>query len=351
MCVPAILRCMRFSAPIVIFGAGNLGRRVARTLTPVAFCDNNRLLWGTSVNGIRVDSPAAAVRQFSNATFVVSIWHPSRTEGMIDRIAELQALGAQHVIPFTALLPDYGDVLLPHLLWERPHYYAAYSDEIARARELLDSTGREEFDRQIRLRMGDHSGQVIDPGIQYFPADLLQFSDDEVFIDCGAYDGDTVAEFRKASKNHFSQLIAFEPDAANFDSLKAALNGDARISLRPYATGKARETVRFSVAGTGSHIDSDGTCEVQVVPLDEVLCDVEPTYIKFDIEGSELDALEGARETISRSRPKLAVCLYHVPNHLWRIPLLLHELLPDSRLTLRTYNADGFECVCYCIPD
>jgi hypothetical protein len=84
--------------------------------------------------------------------------------------------------------------------------------------------------------------------------------------------------------------------------------------------------------------------------LDEVLSGVAPTYMKLDIEGSEPAALEGGRSTIVQHRPKMAVCLYHAPDHLWRIPLRLAELLPDSRLTLRTYSADGWECVCYCMP-
>ncbi len=75
-----------------------------------------------------------------------------------------------------------------------------------------------------------------------------------------------------------------------------------------------------------------------------------PDYMKFATEGSEPDALEGGRETIARDRPKMAVCLYHAPDHLWSIPFRLNELLPESRITMRTYCADGFECVCYCIP-
>jgi hypothetical protein len=51
------------------------------------------------------------------------------------------------------------------------------------------------------------------------------------------------------------------------------------------------------------------------------------------------------------SRPKLAICVYHVPDHLWRIPMRLKKLLPDSRLALRTHNGDGFDCVCYCTPN
>lgn len=342
------------SLPVVVLGAGNLGRRVARAVRPELFCDNNRSLWGTMVEGIPVESPAAAVHRYPDATFIVAIWHPSRTESMVDRIAQLKSLGARNVLPFTALLTEYRDLLLPHLFWERPEYYAGYREEIAKARELLDGEGREEFDRQMKLRIGDHGDQVIDPGVQYFPEDLFQLSDSEVFIDCGAFDGDTIADFRRASKDRFEQIIAFEPNPVNFASLQSSVNGCQRISLQPYATSARRETLHLSMSGpsshVGPHVSDTGTCTIAAIALDEALAYTFPTYIKFDIEGSEPDALEGGRKIIVQCRPKLAVCVYHAPDHLWSIPIKLHELLPDAHLTLRPYNFDGFDCVCYCLP-
>lgn len=341
---------MNSSVPIVIFGAGHLGRRVAEAIRPVSFCDNNRALWGTTWEGIPIESPSAAVQRYPNATFINAIWHPSRTERMADRTRQLKSLGAANVIPFSALFADYGDALLPDWFWERPAYYAQHEDEIRRARALMDPDGRDEFDRQIRLRLADPSDQVIDSGVQYFPNDLFQLSRNEIFVDCGAYDGDTIAEFRRVTGDVFQEVVAFEPDPQNFAALKSAINGVPGITLQPYATGSRRETVNFTMGGTASKISSTGTCEVEVVTLDDALEGVAPTYMKLDIEGSELATIEGGRKTIARHRPKMAVCLYHAADHLWSIPLRLNELLPDSRFTLRTYVADGWECVCYCVP-
>jgi FkbM family methyltransferase len=341
---------MPISPPFVVLGAGNLGRRIAHAIHPVLFCDNNRTLWNSEREGIPVVSPEIAVQRYPDATFIVAIWHPSRTETIMDRMNQLRSLGASKVIPFCDLLGDYGDLLLPNFLWERPDYYAKRAEEINRCRTLLDPDGREEFDRQMRLRLGDFSSQIIDSGVQYFPKDLFQLSQNEAFVDCGAYDGDTVAEFRHATGDHFSKIVAFEPDPDNFSALQSAVHGDSRIVLQPYATDAQRKIVHFSVGGTSARISSTGTCEIQAITLDEALDGIAPTYMKFDIEGSEPDALEGGRETIARHRPKMAVCLYHAPDHLWSIPLRLSELLPDSRFTIRTYCADGFECVCYCIP-
>jgi FkbM family methyltransferase len=342
---------MRLSSPIVIFGAGRLGRRVARAVHPVLFCDNNPALWGSVCEGISVQSPENAVERYPNATFIIAIWHPSRTAKMIDRVNQLKSLGSASIISFPALLNDYPDILLPHGFWERPSYYVEHDDEIRRVRGLLDAQGREEFDRQMRLRLGDVSDQVIDRGVQYFGENLLQLGRNEVFIDCGAYDGDSIVEFRRATGDHFARIIAFEPDPGNFAALRSAVDGDSRITLQPYAISSRCETVRFTLSDTGSRISSAGTCEVQTITLDEALEGIAPTCMKFDIEGSEPDALEGGRETITRHRPKMAVCLYHAPNHLWTIPLRLNELLPNSRFTLRTYCGDGWDCVCYCIPN
>lgn len=341
---------MNLSAPIVIFGAGNLGRRVTRTIRPVLFCDNNRALWGTEWDKIPIESPQTAVQRYPGATFIYAIWHPCRTETMADRMRQLKSLGASNVIPFSALFGDYGNALLPHFFWERPSYYVHHQQEIRQARELMDPEGRKEFDRQMRLRLGDPSDQVIDSGIQYFPDGVFPLGRNEIFIDCGAYDGDTIADFRRATGNHFSKIVAFEPDPENFAALRSALHGNPRVVLHPYATGSGRGIVRFTIDGTGSKISSVGTYEVEVITLDEILEEVAPTYIKMDIEGSEPATIEGGSKTIVRFRPKMAVCVYHAPDHLWSIPLQLAKLLPDSRFTLRTYVADGWDCVCYCIP-
>jgi FkbM family methyltransferase len=323
---------------------------VARAVHPVLFCDNNSLLWQTRVDGIPVASPKTAVERFPTATFVVAIWHPSQTDTMAGRISQLKSLGASSVIPFWSLFAANRDLLLPNLFWELPDYYAARGHQMERGRALLDSEGRAEFDRQMRLRRGDLFDQVIAAGAQYFPEGLFKLSQNEIFVDCGAYDGDTIAEFRRATSGQFERIIAFEPDPDNFTALRSAVNGDSRIEVHRYAVGARRETLRFAVGGTGARVSSTGACEVQAISLDEVLAGTAPTYIKFDIEGSEPDALAGAHKTVTTHRPKMAVCAYHAPDHLWSIPILLSELLPHSRLTLRAHCADGFDCVCYCIP-
>ena len=320
-------------------------------MPPLAFCDNNLALWGKEVEGLKVFGPASAAQMFPGAVFMVAIWHPSRTEGIRHHIAELQKAGCKEVTCFIPLFWRYPELFLPNMFWEVPGRLAGQTAQINAARKLLDQAGREEFDRQLRLhQLGDvFSLRDPEPGLQYFPKDLVTLSAGETFVDCGAYDGDTIRDFLEASGGCFRRILALEPDSQNLAKLQTS-NHDERVSVLPYAASARNETLRMSSSGPSSAISESGTIEIQCRVLDDLLADEQPTFIKMDIEGSEIDALLGAKETIRRLRPKLAICVYHRPDHLWNIPLLLKELLPDSQLSLRSHMLDGFDTVCYCLP-
>jgi hypothetical protein len=89
---------------------------------------------------------------------------------------------------------------------------------------------------------------------------------------------------------------------------------------------------------------------VQCVALDDALPVESPTYVKLDIEGAEPAALQGARRLLTRARPRLAVCVYHEPDHLWSLPLWVDALGLDYDLHLRAHRYNGFDVVLYAIP-
>jgi hypothetical protein len=70
----------------------------------------------------------------------------------------------------------------------------------------------------------------------------------------------------------------------------------------------------------------------------------------MDIEGSELQALEGAQNTIRKHVPALSICLYHRQEDLWTIPLFIASLSDKYRLFLRRHSDDCWEQICYAIP-
>jgi FkbM family methyltransferase len=350
---------------IVLFGAGNLGRKMQRVLhlkgvDALAFSDNNPSLWGSSIEGIPVLSPREAASRFgSSAAFVISIWGVGSQDRMASRAQQLKNLGCRTVLPFAPLAWKYSAELLPHHMVDLPHKLHLAADEIQTVNELwADEFSRTEFLAQLRWRLLGDFDSMADPvaGETYFPEDLFRMGTHEVFLDCGAFDGDTVASFLSMTHGLFSEIVSFEPDPENnkklnrmVDRLAASVRG--RITTRQQAVGESNGIVRFDARGTDGSAIGSGDSEVECIALDSIANSFDaPTFIKMDIEGAEPSALLGASRTIARHSPILAICAYHQQDHLWRIPALIHKLNPAYQLYLRPHRIEGWDSVCYAVP-
>jgi len=352
-----------YAKSLVLYGAGNLGRKVLRglrkhKLDAIAFADANPALDSRQVEGVPVFSPEEAVRRFrKEAVFVVCVWHPDRKHGVQDILDRLTALGAERVTSFVPLFWKFAETFLPYFFWERPSRLLANASQIRRCCEAIKEASRNLFADQCRMRLNADfaaSGSVSRLPA-YFPSDLFTLREDECFVDCGAFDGDTIHEFLHQSNAVFRHIVAFEPDPYNFDRLQGAVSADDRISSRvtvyKAAVGERAGILRFAATGgDDAAVMADGEVEVECKTLDEAAGAQTPTYIKMDIEGSERAALSGGRRTITGGRPVLAVSIYHQPHDLWDLPLFMHELEPGSQLVLRMYWRDGFDFVCYAVP-
>jgi hypothetical protein len=123
-----------------------------------------------------------------------------------------------------------------------------------------------------------------------------------------------------------------------------------RIAVIRAAVSAQPGMVPFVSTGTVGSAIGAGDLQVPCTTLDAELEGESPTLLKVDIEGFELDALRGARETLAHKAPVLAICAYHVQDHLWNIPLLIHELNPSYRLFLRPHSQTVVDLVCYAVP-
>lgn len=187
---------------------------------------------------------------------------------------------------------------------------------------------------------------------QYFSPDLISLKQ-EYFVDCGAYNGDTVKNFLSHSHDGVGGIYAFEPNKDNYDALKPYL--EAKCTDIPYqvhnlGTWSEKKTLRFSGTGTGGAITKEGTVEIEVDSLDHVLAGEKVTFIKMDVEGSETQSLIGAKKTILEQRPILAICIYHSMEDMACIPVMLSEWLHEYRFYVRHYTLTSAETVFYAIP-
>jgi len=353
-----------FCSSLVLFGAGALDRKTLAGLRrvgiePLAFTDNDPAKWNTTVDGVTVLSPPETAHKFGqNAAFVVTIWGGQGTERMRDRVRQLCDLNCACVVSFGSLFWKVANVFLPHYALDLPHKVVEQADEVRRAFSVWsDEASRREYLAQLRWRlMLDFDGLPASSGHElYFPTDLFALSPAEVFVDCGAYDGDTLRRFFHHQGGRFGRVIAFEPDPASFRKLRdyaSALPEEirARTKLHQLAVGARRETLRFTALGTQASAVGTGTLEVDSVALDDVMRDCVPTYIKMDTEGSEPDALRGSRQLIERDTPALAVSLEHRQDDLWRIPLLVRSFSDQYHFFLRPHRLEIWDLTFYAVP-
>ena len=360
-----------FSNALVLFGAGSLGKKTLAGLRkldikPLAFVDNNPKLWNTFVDGLNVLSPSDAANKFGNrAAFVVTIWSPDFRFTNLKQ--QLVKLGCSTVISFVPLFQKYSDTFLPHVLphvcVDLPHRVLQHAEEVRNAMSLMaDDISRGEYLAQLKWLMDptDMSGtfHALVPGLKDLPLDLVSLLPSEVFVDCGAFNGDTLKSFLQYSEASFSKIIAFEPDPINYSKLETYISTlpkgiKDKTSTFQMAIGSKRESLRFDALGTvGSSLGDAGSIEVNTFPLDELIgMDSIPTFIKMDIEGAEIDGLLGGKNVIAHSSPVLSVCVYHVQDHLWKIPLLLQSLSNDYKFYLRRYTNEFWDLVCFAIPN
>lgn len=166
---------------------------------------------------------------------------------------------------------------------------------------------------------------------------IIMPNDSEVFVDLGAYTGDTVAEFISHTSGKFKHIYACEPNKRNFRKLTENTVGLENITLINAAAWDCDTTLVFSKGGGRMpHLAKEGI-ETSAVSVDSVLSGEGCTYIKYDVEGAELKALEGSAETIKNYAPKLNVALYHRVGDIFELPLYVNSLCPKYRFYIRHF--------------
>lgn len=236
-----------------------------------------------------------------------------------------------------------------------PERVLNHIEALASALELMDDVISQRCMLDIaafRLGLNTAYGSFQHPENQYF--NPLTLSDLQIkplrFVDGGAYNGDTYLELSGMTEVETAYL--FEPDAANFAQLtRHVAQMGRKAQCLPLGLADAYRILSFNAGrGEGASISETGTAHIAVAALDEVLAGHTVDFIKLDVEGAELQALQGARKLISGSRPVLAVSLYHRPQDLWELPLALAELCEDYRLHVRQHFFNTFDSVIYALP-
>ncbi len=335
---------------VVIYGAGAFARKVLnswrnRMPAVVALVDSNANKQGTVLHGVSVFAPSELLSSFYGATVVVaametfSIEYELRYLGITPLFAEHDGSVGYHPGSWIVRHPDLFN-----------NVFEILSDELSRF-VLLSMIKARMFQNFNFPMKGNWFAVECTSHPQYFPSDIIKVTEDEFFIDCGAFDGDTVVDFvslvwRSNIKNWHA--IAIEADEEN-----ARI---ARTNLANYGINNI--SVLNGVLGFDKDVEILHNCRINgnfycgnEMNLDDFSYKLPITFIKMDIEGAELNALRLGKKLISKDKPKLAICIYHKTEDLLNIPFYLWTEYPYYSLFMRHHRSGSlWETVCYAIP-
>lgn len=339
---------------VLIYGAGNTGRTISAELDKLgievlAFIDRNKNeridYCGFRLLALDEIDPSLLSKQV-----IISIHN--RGVNLVEIIQTLKDFGFTNLVTMV----DYAnanplDTTFRYFL-STCDYILAQEDKIQKFRSLLsDDKSKNLYQQLLHFRLGHGYAHCPLPEMvnQYVPLDIRNWQNPMRLIDCGAFDGDSIDAFKDAGYE-ISSTVAFEPDVNNYSKLIAHCRKDKVICL-PCGVGKTAGVQFFdALSGENSRVSASGENLIQICSIDETLGQWFPTMIKMDIEGAELEAIKGARITISNSRPGLAISAHHTPDDLWLLGLEINDIVEDYDFFLRCHAYSSFDTVLYALP-
>lgn len=246
---------------------------------------------------------------------------------------------------------------LPIYIWDESYISDNWHDFADIYDHLGDTLSKQILEQLILAKLNFDGSQLIHlaDGKQYF--NELTYSicpEQEIMVDCGAFNGDTIIRFSQFTDGRYKKIYAFEPNSQNMDQMKKNTAHFNNIEYIMKGTWSCDTTLYFEENGSASQItEGIGTVQVPVTSIDSIVKEDSITLIKMDVEGSELESLKGAEHTIRKNMPKLAICCYHKQDDIISIYRYLEQFQTSYKkykFFLRHHSNSVYETVLYAIP-
>lgn len=339
---------------IVLYGMGDGAEKIKsvldeRGIETADIMASDDFVRGQSFLGHRVKKLSEIEEEYGD-DFIILVCFGSKIPDVTEHIYEV----AQKHELYAPNVPVVGDGVFDL------EYANANKADLQKVYKMLaDEQSKKVFENVIRYKLsGDvkYLRECETPDDEKF--DLLNIGTEEIVVDLGAYDGDTLVEFLNGTSMQFKKLYAMEPDNKNYRKLKRQLYMIGSALLEAYNVGAWDEdtTITFNMRAGRSSTASGGSQrsarlrDIKMMKTDTMLRGEAATYIKIDVEGAEENALRGAKETIASFRPKLNVALYHRNEDMFKLPLLINELNKKYKFYMRHHPyVPDWDTNLYCI--
>ncbi|MCC0627632.1 MULTISPECIES: FkbM family methyltransferase [unclassified Clostridioides] len=354
---------------IILYGAGNLGNMASEVLssiniTPRYIVDKNIDLHGKKINGINIINPDYLSREDKeNSIFAICIVKIQYNE-IKEYLEEIGCKNICHFYDITEMLKDKVGVSNGWILEDLSEVEKKKISKIYNKFEDIESKLYyiqwlcwRICKKEIKFKNLD-----INTENKFFIDEIMSvLNENEVYIDCGAYTGNTLSQFIEKVNGKFNKIIAFEPNLESYQNLQEITRDlntiyNNKINIFKYGVGETKYIGllrnNLGLASKFVNLASENFQEeVEIVNLDEFLINLDPTFIKVHVEGMELDVLKGSMEIICKMRPILVITTYHNSDGVYKIPDLLINNLNDYSFYFRLHGYCGTQSVLYAIPN
>ena len=341
--------------PIVMYGMGDGAEKILAVfdkygIKPAEFMASDEFVRGHYFKGYKVKKLSEIEEQYDD--FIVAICFGTQFPDVMERIGQISE---KHEV-VAPDVPVIGGGLFDS------DFISDHESDIMTLRPLFaDDISRDVFDKLMKYRItGDISvlRSCETPKAEAY--DLLKIGTNESYVDLGAYNGDTIEEFLNLTKKQFEKIYAMEPDRRNYSKMRRRLYflGSGMFEHYNAAAWSEDTTLTFySKSGRNSALTDNRSEEtkgravaVEAKSVDSMLGGKRATLIKYDVEGSEEQALSGSVETIKQYKPRLIVSLYHRTEDMIKLPLLIHKINPEYKMYLRHHPyIPAWDTNLYCI--
>ena len=323
-------RAKETEKPVLIYGTGNGADKILDELERLdisvsGIFASDGFVRNRTFRGFPVMGYQQAKEKFGD--FLTLISFGSQRQEVIENFIKI----SKETETYSVDVPVYGDNIFSR------DFYENYITEIKQVKMMLsDEKSKSVYENIINFKLTGDMNFLLRSETTREEAykNILQLGNDEIYMDLGAFNGDTVSEFLE-NVSSYSKIYAAEPDIKNFTKLLNNTRYIENIECLNVCISDFCGEVTFSKhGGRNGNADKNGN-PVKCMTVDSILGKNDVTYIKFDVEGLEKEAINGAKDTIKRCKPKMLVSCYHRSEDIFAIPLQIMSIRDDYKVFIR----------------
>ena len=314
--------------PIVLYGMGDGAQKI------INVCENynikisgifasDEFARGNDFCGFKVEKLSDIEKKYDE--FIILLCFGAGYSSLIEKI---RSLDSKYEL-YAPDVPLFGGGLFTY-----EHFLEIYDKAESVYNMLSDSKSKEVLCDIINFKISGKIKYLFSSETERDEAvKLIAPKSDDIYVDAGAYNGDTVAEMLSYTDGKMRLIYALEPDKRNFRKLSQNTENYDFVSAVNAGAWSEDTVLTFSQkSGRNSAVSKEGK-PTGMVAIDNLTSDA--TIIKYDVEGAEYEAIIGSKKNIVKNKPRLLVSLYHRTDDIFDLPLLVQEINPEYAIFMR----------------